>query len=518
MDQRSRAALKVAEQIVAARATVASLEAKFQALVAPEHDPTCSEPCCAEPRAPAPAPSSAAVSSSWSVGGPGPGAHRLVKREKPAKSNRAASPVAVLSKRALRMQIARISAEIDAIMRSTPRAAPVPSAPAPAKPAKTTKTTKTGPAAPPAPVPMSGFTAVLHAEACLGRLPRTGRITAEQVLDLHRSIEIIEIEAWRIALEVPASAHATRRAIARRADELAADDSKPTELQLGAALREVRFDLRDSVPVALRAIDLDLDAMRAVLAELELEASQYPVTEHVRRMHDVASRMRARFVAANMGLVHSVACKYTWSGTPLADLMQEGTLGLMHAIPRFDRDKGFKFSTYATNWIRHEIGRHLENCGENVRIPVHARSTLRKLARAKTAFRTQHGRDPSHVELGGQAKIDVAVVRKLGECIVGEARMTAEGTERVFAKVTDDSASAMDVLIANQDASRLRAAIAKLPEREREVIERRFGLDDASDGKTHAEIGERYDLSRERIRQIEVKSLKLLRALLAEDE
>ena len=351
---------------------------------------------------------------------------------------------------------------------------------------------------------------VQQAASCLDRVSSKGVLSPDEVNDLHQSIEVLEVETWRLALGSEESSTATRRVIDRYvAAQASSSHPSPHIIALRSIL--AAHDGHGMTCASLRAADLDLELMMLVVVELERLRQ---VVEPLRRAHDAAQRLRARFVAANMGLVHSIARKYAWSATPFADLIQDGTLGLMHAIPRFDRAKGFRFSTYALNWIRQGIVRQLHDCGENVRIPVHAHESLYKINKARSHLRAQHGHDPSDAELSAATGIKVDVIQKLGKGIVGEARMSPEVTDRLFGKLPDAAESAVDVLIAGQDRAVLHAAIAKLAPRERLVVERLYGFVDDGEGCTLREVGEDAGVSRERIRQIQVAAIAKLRKFL----
>lgn len=529
IEQRSRAALEVAEQLVAARAAVAALEAKFHELMAlgcmpRPHDEPATE----------------------SIPDPAPPKRRgrIPKFDATTIARIASLHAADMTQRAIAVELGihkssifnilkrlRASGEVAAVVtvsNQTPAPRPIrpvpidrdveePSPTAPMQRPATVGAVRR----PPKPQIDTRIPAVIRADGCLGRMSPTGRISHDQMLDLHESIEVMELEAWRIALEFKESAAATRRIIARFADELSqtgvrAIGEQTMDSEKADALRSVKFDPKTDAIRALRLLDLDRNMMRVVV--VELEAARYVVARVLRERFDEATRLRERFVVANMGLVHMVARKYAWSSMPISELMQEGAMGLMHAIPRYDRGRGFKFSTYAQTWIRHGIGRYLENAGDNVRIPTHARASLRKLNLARAKLRAQHGEEPSHADLSAETGIAAAAIRKLESGIVREAYMPPEASDRMFAKVADPSMQADDVLIDRENRVLLHAAIARLPGREREVIERRFGIVDDGDGEGLKSIGQEYDLSRERIRQIEMVALRKLRRFLSPDD
>ena len=306
--------------------------------------------------------------------------------------------------------------------------------------------------------------------------------TPEQIaaflLDLHEAgIEMVEVEE----------------------PDAGAEETSASELDLA-----VTGAIADSVRLYLREIGK---------VPLLTAAQEVALAKRVER-HDVAAKRQ--LIEANLRLVVSIAKRFTWSGLPLLDLIQEGNLGLMRAVEKFDYRRGYKFSTYATWWIRQAVSRATADKSRTVRIPVHMVEQINRLIRTQRELEHELAREPSCEEIAVGMETTPDKVREImkisQEPISLEAPTGPEDNAQLGDFIADvDAIAPPEAVSQTLQGEEVGKVLSSLTTRERKVIELRFGLKDQHP-RTLEEVGQRFGVTRERIRQIEAKTIAKLRS------
>jgi RNA polymerase primary sigma factor len=299
-----------------------------------------------------------------------------------------------------------------------------------------------------------------------------------QVDEFYQSLEELHIEVLEVA----------------RADEV--------ELDLEPESHDVSTD-------ALQLFLKDIGKVALLTAAQEVELSK--------RIERGDHRAKQQMVEANLRLVVSIAKNYRNQGLPFLDLIQEGTIGLVRAAEKFDYRKGFKFSTYATWWIRQAVARALADKARTIRMPVHVVEKLNKISRAERKLLGELGHDPTVDEIANELDLDpeeVEQIRRSAQAPVSLEKPVGDEEESEFGHFLADQSVALPDEAAETTLRKetLKRILGALSPRERRVLEMRYGLD-GQHPRTLDEVGRTFNVTRERVRQIENQSLKKLQAL-----
>ncbi len=299
-------------------------------------------------------------------------------------------------------------------------------------------------------------------------------------------------------------------------DDTAAIDDLIIETEDGILPEdEEEVELIDDVDV-LEGVSTE-DPVRMYLKEIgnvPLLTSEEEV-ELAKRVEQGDEEAKKKLTEANLRLVVSIAKKYVGRGMPFLDLIQEGNMGLMKAVDKFDYTKGYKFSTYATWWIRQAITRGIADTGRTIRVPVHMVETINKTLRMTRTLLQELGREPTPEEVAERLGVPVSRVREVlkisRDPVSLDTPIGEEDDSHLGDFIEDDTAlSPADSAAFSMLKEELSKALESLTERERQVVKLRFGLEDGRQ-RTLEEVGKEFNVTRERIRQIEAKALRKLR-------
>ena len=310
------------------------------------------------------------------------------------------------------------------------------------------------------------------------------------------------------------------------------DSNRKAPAERFAALLDdvsTKLGLLDPECIGADRVAADLDTLASgakretVLAVKPPRKGSRPFADYVSRVRRASAGLRNarnRFARANLRLVVRIASRFQQNLLPLHDRVQEGNLGLMKAIDRFDPSRGFRFSTYASWWIKHAIRRAAVNRGRTIRLPAHLQATAAKVNRARITLRQSLEREPTPMEIAAEVELPVDKVEitidAMGQRQVSLDSPVGSGDDArtVLETLIDTDQRPLEDMVSDEnDAAKLRGKLLSLASIEQDILRQRFGLDGATP-RTLTEIGHQYDLSRERIRQLQQRALENLRRTL----
>jgi RNA polymerase primary sigma factor len=339
------------------------------------------------------------------------------------------------------------------------------------------------------------------------------------ISEIDRLFELEDVRALFDAAEVTGSIRQADLAELVEAHEL---DQLEVDL-LQRELEQRGIELAEDVPEPVApapppVLESTTDALQLFLREAGRHAllTAAQEVELAKRIERGDAEAKQRMIQSNLRLVVSIAKNYRNQGLPFLDLIQEGTLGLIRAVEKFDWRRGYKFSTYATWWIRQAVARALADKARTIRMPVHIVERLQKMSRAERMLWTQLGREPTLEEIAAEASLPIQQAREVRAAARAAASLdqpVGEADDAVFGDfVAGDGLLPEEEVELSLRSQALQEALTSLSERERHVLVLRYGLD-GQEPRTLEEIGRRLGLTRERVRQIEVESLRRLSSL-----
>jgi RNA polymerase primary sigma factor len=381
-------------------------------------------------------------------------------------------------------------------------------------------------------------------------MARLAVLRPQEEFESARKLEQLEVALWvRVLSYAPVTEHALK--VCERTLENSIAEFKIVRKHLQALKKrhskaeQERFG-RVVVKTSekLRALDTDKRILDIVLAEIDKIVRGAPGrviddvaefnpkakdfkrwTQDVSTAYGRAQAAKNEFVKANLRLVVSIARRFNYGRMPLADLIQEGNIGLIKAVERYDYRRGYRFSTYASWWIRHAISRALADKGRAVRLPVHMIDAYHRVAKSKRELSAKLGRQPTSEEIGEATGIAPAKIEKMRTFLLDQSfsldRTVSDEDGRKFIDFIQDpnaeNRTTTDDLVDDAMQSEVRSQLEHLKPIEADILRQRFGLDSDKE-LTLKEIGEKYNLSRERIRQLQEQALlKMRRALQRKD-
>ncbi len=349
---------------------------------------------------------------------------------------------------------------------------------------------------------------------------KTGKVSSKQLIEVLDAIQATDEQAEQFydLLEQHTVEIDVGDVLDIISPSAADDDALPTEAELQSLEDDSMAEPEDSedIPAIPDTIKLD-DPVRMYLKEIGKIPllSQEEELSIAQRMAEGDEKAKQQMVESNLRLVVSIAKRYVGRGMQLLDLIQEGNLGLLKAVDKFDYTKGYKFSTYATWWIRQAITRAIADQARTIRIPVHMVETINRVIRTAHSMVQTLGREPTHEEIAKEMKMDISRVEEImkiaQEPVSLETPIGEEEDSHLGDFIQDDVVSQpADVAADTMLHEQLEEVLTTLTPREEQVLRMRFGL---VDGKAHTleEVGKEFDVTRERIRQIESKALRKLR-------